>query len=333
MEEHIFQPLDSFPNTHSKILSMKDIVSSALLETFVEVARSLSITEASKTLGRSQPAISQRIKQLEQTLEVELFQPAGRGIMLTRDGELLLNHAQSLLAGLRDLPRVLEMSASTPQGILRVGALPTMARYLMIDAIETIITKYPDVSLKVELGLETNLIAKLQEGWLDGVFFIGDMGASGLQSEHLGDVHMKVAAPPAMFETSPSLSQIAGQRLLLWKGPADPSFAMVERYARKHGLIHANTVEVPHIETLKALVERGLGYALLPDYVLWPELERKSIKSYGLPGFETTFAIHLHSYPERHQTLAMKVFSDEVTKNVRSSLHPIPKSLSKDTPR
>jgi len=216
---------------------------------------------------------------------------------------------------------------------LRVGALPTMARYLMIDAIETIITKYPEVSLKVELGLETNLIAKLQEGWLDGVFFIGDLSASDLHSEHLGDVHMKVAAPPAMFNTAPSLRQLAGQRLLLWKGPADPSFAMVERYARKHGLIQTNTVEVPHIETLKALVERGLGYALLPDYVLWPELQKKSVECFVLPGFETTFAIHLYSYPERHQTLAMKVFSDEVTKNVRSSLNPIAKKLGPGTSR
>lgn len=312
---------------------MKNIVSSALLETFVEVARSCSITDASKTLGRSQPAISQRIKQLELALEVELFQPSGRGIMLTRDGEILLSHAQSLLADLRDLPRILEMSASTPRGILRVGALPTMARYLMIDAIETIITKYPDVSLKIELGLETNLIAKLQEGWLDGVFFIGDMSAPGLESKHLGDVHMKVAAPLAMFDNAPSLSRLAKQRLLLWKGPADPSFAMVEHFARKHGLIHTNTVEVPHIETLKTLVERGLGYALLPDYVLWPELQKKSIECFELPRFETTFAIHLHSYPERHQTLAMKVFSDEVTKNIRSSLHPIPKKLGEDTPR
>ncbi len=53
-------------------------------------------------------------------------------------------------------------------------------------------------------------------------------------------------------------------------------------------------------------------------------LQRIDFKKPRPRGFKTSFAIHLHSYPERHQTLAMKVFSNEVTKNVRSSPHPIP---------
>ena len=70
---------------------------------FYSVATNLSFTKASHELFISQPAISKHIRELEQRFETPLFERNGNKIQLTRAGELLLSHAQSLLAAYRQL--------------------------------------------------------------------------------------------------------------------------------------------------------------------------------------------------------------------------------------
>ena len=300
-----------------------DLISSSLLETFLAVAKTGSVTDAAALLHRSQPAVSQRIKQLEDQLGVALFQASGRGIMLTRDGELFMHRASDVVARLRELPHTFDQSSTLPRGVLRVGALATMSRYILADAIETMIRDYPEVTLRVELGLERDLLQRVHDGWLDGVFFIGHFDATRLQPTHLGDVHITVAAPVGMFAGPPTLAQMAEHRLLLWAGAADPSFSLIERHARSHDLVEDTTPEISHIDTLKHLVERGVGYALLPDYVLRPEIAAHTIEAFRFPGFDQTFPIAYYRYEGRVETQAFKRFSAIVANTVNELPKPM----------
>lgn len=312
---------------------MKDLISSALLETFVEVARAGSVSKAARQLHRSQPAISQRLQQLEGELGVALFRPAGRGIALTREGEVLLSDVRTILTSLRELPTRARPEALEARGPLRIGTLPTMARYLLADAIETVLVDAPEVQLRVEMGLESDLVAKLNDGWLDAMFFIGDVDTWGLTAQRLGDVHIRVAAPPGWFGARPRPGDLRKRRLLLWRGAADPSFALIERHARSLGLVTPTTPEIAHIETLKTLVERQAGYALLPDYVLGPEVARQTIAVSVLPGFDTTFPIHVYFREHRTQTLATKQLLDRVHETIGRHLPEIGSHRKKTSPR
>ncbi len=301
---------------------MEETIPSSLLEAFVAVVQHGSVTVAAQKLGRSQPAISQRLRQLEEHLGVKLLQPSGRGLMLTRDGELLFEYARDILAKLRELPRLVDAMTHEPRGVLRVGALPTLTRYVLVDAIETIAVHHPEVQLRVELGLEADLLAKLRDGWLDGMYFIGQVDMLGLISEKLADVHMCVTAAPGMFLKAPSLEDLRSHRLLLWRGPSDPSFALVERHARAGGLVQPNTVEVAHIETLKALAERGVGYTLLPDYVVLNEVRSSTLRVFEFPGFPVAFPMHLHRISGRPLSRAMQVFADCVRETTKKFHEP-----------
>lgn len=302
---------------------MNNLLSSALLETFVEVARTGSVSDAARALHRSQPAISQRIKQLEDVLQVALFQPTGRGITLTREGEVLLAEARLVLARLRELPRLVDPKDAEARGPLRIGTLPTMARYLIVDAIEHTIIEQPNVQLRVELALESDLITKLRDGWLDAIFFIGQLDAFELNREHLGDVHIRVAAPPGWFGPSPTQEDLKARRLLIWRGANDPSFAQIERHARSFGLVRPNTPEIAHIETLKALVEKGCGFALLPDYVMGPEVQRGTLALSRFPDFETSFPIQVYTSQQRTTSVAIQRFLENARQTIPAHLPPI----------
>lgn len=288
---------------------MKDILSTSLLQAFVSVANHRSVTAAASELGRSQPAISQRLRQLEDELGVRLLQPQGRGVMLTRDGELLYEEAKEVIAKLRALPGLIDSESEEPRGILRIGSLPTITRHLLVDAIHQMVTEHPEVQLKIELGLETDLMAKLREGWLDAVYFIGDVDPWGLKVTQLADISIRVAARPGMFRAEPSLKDLSSQRLLLWKGPPDPSFQAVERHARSSGLVTPTTVEISHIDSLKALAAHGTGYTLLPDYVLTAEAVRNELITYPFAGFEFTFPLVLLTRKDRQTTRASASFA------------------------
>lgn len=291
----------------------RDPVSTHLLETFVEVARLGSVSEAASFLGRSQPAISQRIRQLEDELGVALFRPQGRGVVLTRDGESVLDYAREIMAKLRAFPGLIDAQSTEPRGILRIGALATVARYVLVDAIHQMVSEHADVQIRVEVGLEHDLLAKLRDGWLDLVYFIGDIDSTGLQTRHLRDVPIVVASKAGTFAKRPTLKTLSEHRLLIWAGARDPSFSQVEKHARTKGLYRNDTVEISHIDSLKALAELGTGYTVLPDYVLAPELAEGTLETHPFPGFKLTFPFQVVWNPETPFTQAMRVFDEHAT--------------------
>src|SRR5262245_4673729 len=87
------------------------------IETFLGIARLGGFTEASHSLGRSQPAISRRIHQLEEALGATLFERVGHRVSLTDAGKVFLPHAAAVLAAARDGERAVRASggAGRPQ--------------------------------------------------------------------------------------------------------------------------------------------------------------------------------------------------------------------------
>lgn len=99
------------------------------LKVFYSVATNLSFTKASKELYISQPAISKHIHELEMQYKTPLFDRTGSRIVLTRAGELLLSHTNTLLAAYRQLDFEMNLLTDNICGDLRLGPvrrLPSM---------------------------------------------------------------------------------------------------------------------------------------------------------------------------------------------------------------
>src|SRR5262245_54852053 len=102
------------------------------LRAFVAIAEAGGVTKAADRLHLSQPAVSQRIGTLEETLGVPLFERAGRGLRLTTDGEDLLLRSRRVLIeanGLVERARALKAGES---GMLKIGATPPMIEGILL---------------------------------------------------------------------------------------------------------------------------------------------------------------------------------------------------------
>ncbi|TXN21546.1 LysR substrate-binding domain-containing protein [Methylobacterium sp. WL9] len=136
-----------------------------LLRTFVAVVETSSITLAGKQVGRTQPAITHQMHRLEKALGKSLFEGDRRHLTLTRDGEMLLGYARTLL-GLNDEIRE-RFEAPDVAGHVRLGVPDLYAAFLLPAVLAGFSRAYPQIEIELRCSRSVNLHAALQREEID----------------------------------------------------------------------------------------------------------------------------------------------------------------------
>jgi len=145
---------------------MKDINLNSL-RIFLEVANCKSFLEASNKLFITQPAVSRSISNLEADLNVALFYRANKGIMLTPEGEVLLNYLNECKNLLESCERDLESMNNSENGKIVIGVQSHIARNYLIPKMKDFREKHPNINI-VLIDLSTNdLIESLEKRKID----------------------------------------------------------------------------------------------------------------------------------------------------------------------
>lgn len=157
------------------------------LNTFAEVARLKSVARVAATLNVSQPAITKTIRELEQALGIALVAREGRGIRITHDGEVFLQHATTALTALRHGINAVSSERLDATPPIRIGALPTVSSRIMPQAMERFLQDTRGGRVEISTGDNDRLLEQLRLGELDLV--VGRLAApdrmTGLTFEHL----------------------------------------------------------------------------------------------------------------------------------------------------
>ncbi|MGN5479187.1 LysR substrate-binding domain-containing protein [Cupriavidus basilensis] len=128
----------------------------AELEIFRAVAREQSITRAAKVLERVQSNVTTRVKQLEESLGIALFQRDSKRMILTPEGHRLLGYAEQMLALAEEARQSMRLSA--PSGTLRVGSMESSAATLLPKPLGQFHAAWPDVELNLSTGTTGYLV-------------------------------------------------------------------------------------------------------------------------------------------------------------------------------
>jgi DNA-binding transcriptional LysR family regulator len=254
------------------------------LESFVCIASGSGVTEASRRLHRSQPAISRRIRQLEQGLGAPLFERLGRGVRLTDAGRALLPHAEAALAALRDGERAvreLGTRASEPL-VLKLALVGTLADSHIVEALRRFRTRFPGVrvELRTANSLEVSDLVRRGEAHL-GLRYFADPDPR-LESIALGSEEVSVVVPAAHRVRAKRVPDLRVFATDAWLGfPADRRHpeASLERRLIAAGLENPRITPVDSLTAQKRLVEAGLGIALLPRSSFREELRRGRLRT------------------------------------------------------
>ena len=143
-----------------------------LLRAFVSVSQLRSFTKAGELLGRSQPAVTLKIKRLEELVDQKLFLRGGKSLELSDSGIALYNYAKQILT-LNDLA-ISQISKSTVHGKIRLGIPSEFATVLLPKIISRFAKAYPNVALEVNCELSKYLLTRAGRESHDLILVLAD---------------------------------------------------------------------------------------------------------------------------------------------------------------
>ncbi|HEU4476110.1 MAG TPA: LysR substrate-binding domain-containing protein [Methyloceanibacter sp.] len=143
------------------------MVSLRQLRYLESLAETRHFGHAAEACAVSQPALSMQIKELEDELKVSLVERRKSGVELTEQGEEIAKRARSILASVRDLLDYAKHQEGVMSGALKLGAIPSIAPYLLPAALPELQRRFPALNLQLRETVTTNLVRELVTGDLD----------------------------------------------------------------------------------------------------------------------------------------------------------------------
>ncbi|BAW22394.1 MULTISPECIES: transcriptional regulator CynR [Pseudomonas] len=236
------------------------------IQYFIAVANHRSFTRAAAALHVSQPALSQQVRQLEESLGTLLFDRSGRTTRLTDAGEVYLRYAKRAAQELQEAKRAIDDLGDLSRGSLRVGVTPTFTSYLVGPLVEAFYGRYPNITLVVrEIAQEAMEELLLADEVDVGIAFDNghhlDLEAQALLVETLALVVGK--HHPLATTGSIGLEALNSESLILLSA----EFAtreQIDSYCRQHNIRPHVQVEANTISALIEVVSRTTLSTLLP---------------------------------------------------------------------
>lgn len=284
------------------------------LEDFLAVTEHGSILGAAEARGLAQPALSRRIRALEESLGVQLLTRSSQGVTATVYGTLLERHARLVLRSRQQALDELQSLRDGVQGHARLGVAPALSS-LLPGAIERLSRDRAGLTFTVVEGTYDSLVRDLRSGEIDGAFSLLVPGEL-----HEGLSVRRLVEDPVLVLCNPK-HPLRRKRKLTFSALADERWALVSRprsiiemfrsIAASHGFDTAQIcVETDSLDLLKSLVMREGFLTALPRGAMGAELEQRQVASLAIEGLPTLAAGFLH----RQEVLppALALLLDEV---------------------
>lgn len=230
------------------------------LETLLWIDRLGTFAAAAQRLNTTQPAISARVREIEEQLGVPLFQREGRRMVLSARGRRLVQASEPLYHGLE---RVL-LEASDFAGAaasVRIGSGEIAAASCLPAFIQAIERERPGIAMEIEIDLTAPLLQQLLAGTRDIVFLAGPVASPGMRTAPIGSVELVWCAGVTVAEAGGF-----GQPLPVWSLPEhSPLHAVTQATLEAHGLVPRAQHTCNNVRTLIEIVASGQGAAVLPE--------------------------------------------------------------------
>jgi LysR family hydrogen peroxide-inducible transcriptional activator len=264
------------------------------LKYIVAVAREKHFGRAAEACFVSQPTLSVGIKNLEEELQVKLFERSANEVTVTPLGEEIVRQAQSVLDQAASIKELAKRGKDPLSGPLRLGVIYTIAPYLLPELARHSIDKSPQMPLMLQENFTVKLLEMLRTGEIDCAIMAEPFPDAGLAVAPLYDEPFMAALPsnhPLAKRDSISAAELKAETmLLLGNGHCfrDHVLEVCPEFARFSSDAEGirKSFEGSSLETIKHMVAAGMGVTLVPrlsvpkDALLASGKKKKSLDTY-----------------------------------------------------
>ncbi|MDH5545937.1 MAG: LysR family transcriptional regulator [Gammaproteobacteria bacterium] len=253
------------------------------IRAFVAVADQRSVSRAAEQIHLSQPAVSKRIASLEEQLGTRLFDRVGRNVLITEAGQTFLPHARHILHSIDDGRKAIDNLASSVGGRLLLGTSHHIGLHRLPPILRTYSQQYPGVNLQLHFNDSELVIEKILNGDLD-------IGVVTLPSRNIEYLHCQtlwkdkllfvVSREYTVKSTVTPDELIRMPSILPERGTVTRD--ILERALSQFDISLTQTLSTNYLETIKMMVSVGLGWSILPETMITPELQAFRVKNIAL---------------------------------------------------
>lgn len=236
-----------------------------------------SLTEAGRRLGLTPSAVSKQVSRLEQALGARLLERTTRKVRATAAGLALVQRTQPLFEAFDEAGAAVRELQTEVSGRVRLSASRAYGRLRVLPVVAQLMAEHP--RLEIDVVLDARRLDFIEDD-IDLAVREGRLPDSSLTARRLDDVAVNVYAAPRYLAVRPAprrLEDLARHDVLAVppSGPTSDLAALRGRDGRRLGLVPR--LRVNDLLAVADLAERGLGVAILPDYVAAPALARRGL--------------------------------------------------------
>jgi LysR family hydrogen peroxide-inducible transcriptional activator len=286
------------------------------LRYFLHVADRGTFTRAAEDCHVAQPALSQQVIKLEEELDALLLERLGRRVQLTDAGRIVYQGARDILAIVEEIrARVAEANR---RGVVRVGAIPTVAPYFLPPLVQAFTRRYPDVQVQISEEVTEGCLKHCREGTLDLAVVALPVPEEHWHVERLFDEELLLVLPaghPLARKPRVRLADVRGEPFVL----LDEAHCLSQQ---TRSFCHREAVQpivlgvANQLATVQELVALGQGVSLIPQMAR--RLDRDKSRVYrSLSGKKPTRTLALVWHEGRFQGQAVLDFIAWLRDSVR----------------
>ncbi len=257
----------STPSSDEKLPGKTGLTTLNRLHCFEVVVEEAGFKRATSRLHITQPALSYQMKHLEEELGAQLFLRRPGGVSLTDAGRLLFSHVQRVSAAVREAERAIKELPAV--GEVRIGTVNSIGTYFLPHVLGTVRERHAATRPILYRARSDEFIEALLANQVDLAILADPRVDKRLRYETLFEERVSlVAGRSHPFFGQPAVSRDQLERAqFVGLSQQTPTGLLIRRHLDKLGVDAEPVVSTEDVETVKRMVEMGLGVAFLPDMV------------------------------------------------------------------
>jgi DNA-binding transcriptional LysR family regulator len=283
------------------------------LAAFLAVASDRSFSAAARRLHRTQPAISQAVRRIEDELGERLFDRSSRDGTLTEAGRLLQDYAQRLLGLAHEAETAVRELQHVRRGRVIIGANEA-AVHSLLPHVEKFALDHPNVVIDVRRVPSRQIANAVLDRSLDFGVLTFQPADRGVQTLSLGgdDVVLLTSPKHALAgRRRVTLEEVGRQIVIAHNDPSPTRDRVLRAYERRQTSINIQ-ISLPSLDGIKRAVEMGIGVALLPRRCALTEIARGHLAAVRVPELGAQRTVRLVYRRTGERSRAAEAFLDVV---------------------
>lgn len=266
------------------------------IEAFIAIGRLGSVTAAAEHLHLTQPAVSQRIKRIEEELGFSVFERLGSKMILTYPGEFFLRKCISLTTELSESIQEVKQMTSPPY-TYSIGISDILAETSFVDKIRDFCQAHPSLNIRLFTIHNDEVSHLIASGEIDvGFRYYKEQNIKSIEQIKVGDEKIIVIAAKntEIIPVNPSIQHFSGVKWITYPKSISSGTifsSILHSFLLLNHVQEYSTNEIDSLTVQKALVESDLGLGFVPEASIQQEIKFGTLQAIDIPSFENVIPI------------------------------------------